>query len=192
MHISQDIKALGKVSSVGALIDKAESLPASAWLEDSSRQELFSNVHAETQTLVLLFCDTDKWPELDVQPRSAWDSLHHDAVPVMKEILTKHYPRGGAILRAMVARLRSGCQITRHKDAHPSFAAAHRIHVPLITNEQVDFYVNDHRVDMKVGWGYEINNLLMHSVQNNSEHDRVHFIFDYAPPSFFDRPGATG
>ena len=100
----------------------------------------------------------------------------------MQQIINDVYGQGGTVLRAVVAKLPPGAKINRHKDSHPSFSVAHRIHIPLKTNDQVVFHVDDIRHQMHVGTAYEINNLLFHEVANNSDEDRIHFIFDYMPP----------
>jgi hypothetical protein len=80
----------------------------------------------------------------------------------------------------MLAKLVAGGVISRHRDEHPSFAIGHRVHVPLITNDQVDFTINDEVFHLSEGVAYEVSNLDYHSVVNRSTEDRVHFIFDYA------------
>ncbi|MGL5839526.1 MAG: aspartyl/asparaginyl beta-hydroxylase domain-containing protein [Sphingorhabdus sp.] len=173
------VKELGRIAGAEALADRVASLTHEQWRADRLRQELFSNVHADTETLVLLFCDG--WPEVDVEKRAGWALLADVALPVMNHIVRNHYTKGGVVLRAMVAKLKPGGHIARHYDAHPSFAAAHRIHVPLVTNEAVKFWIDDVQFRFDAGFGYEINNLLNHEVKNDWDSDRVHFIFDYAP-----------
>ena len=65
--------------------------------------------------------------------------------------------------------------------AHPSFAAGHRIHVPITTNPRVRFTIDGRPCRMEIGQAYEINNQKMHSVMNGGTEDRITFIFDYLP-----------
>jgi aspartyl/asparaginyl beta-hydroxylase (cupin superfamily) len=104
----------------------------------------------------------------------------------MREILDQYYERGGVILRAMAAKLPPHGTIPGHIDRHPSFASAHRIHIPLLTNPDVVFLVGGKQVTMDVGKAYEINNQLAHRVYNGGDCDRIHFIFDYAPPDYVE------
>jgi hypothetical protein len=177
----QSVKKLGLVPEARALADAVAALSPDDWAKDRMRQELFSNVHGDTQTMVLLFCDG--WPDVEVGTRDAWARLGEFALPVMQAIIKSHYPGKGAVLRAMVARLKPGGHIARHYDAHPSFAAAHRIHVPLVTHPKVRFLIDDEDAAMRALHGYEIDNLRYHEVKNDSLIDRDHFIFDYAPPA---------
>ena len=128
----------------------------------------------------MLFCEG--WPNVKIEKRDAWTLLEAEATPIVQQIINDVYGPGGTVLRAIVAKLPPGAKINRHKDGHPSFAVAHRIHIPLKTNDQVIFHVDDVRHQMHVGKAYEINNLLFHEVANDSDEDRIHFIFDYMPP----------
>ena len=104
------------------------------------------------------------------------------AVPLMQEIIEKHYPTGGEVIRAIVARLTAGEIIKAHSDVHPSFHCAHRIHVPVTTNSRVWFTIDGRPYQFEVGQAYEINNQKQHSVTNKGAEDRITFIFDYIPP----------
>ena len=86
-------------------------------------------------------------------------------------------------MRAMVTRLGPGRRIARHKDSHPSFSVAHRIHIPLVTNPGVEFIVGPELVPPRAHYAFELNNLMMHQVTNNGDTTRIHFIFDYVPPA---------
>ena len=71
------------------------------------------------------------------------------------------------VLRAMFARLLPKCRIERHFDKHPSFAIGHRIHVPLVTNPDVEFIVGEERIPPRANYAFELNNMMPHSVSNN-------------------------
>jgi hypothetical protein len=191
VDIAGPVRELDVVESAPSLVGAVLQLPQESWREDDSRQNNY-HVHNQTTSLVLLFCDGD-WPDIQVAKEAAWDSLGDYAVPVMREILDKHYPRGGVILRAMAAKLPPHGGIQGHIDRHPSFTCSHRIHVPLLTNPDVIFHVAGKQITMDVGKGYEINNQSVHSVFNGGEQDRIHFIFDYVPPDFVENlPPGTG
>lgn len=163
-----------------ALTEKVLALEEAAWAGDPRRQQDY-DVHAQTQSIILLFCSG--WPKVAVTRANGWELLAAEAVPLMEQIVRKHYPPGGSVLRAMMARLQPGCRIARHKDSHPSFSVAHRIHVPLVTNPDVEFIVGTERVPPRAHFAFELNNLMFHQVSNNGNTSRIHFIFDYAPPA---------
>jgi len=178
MIIHEPTAPLGKVDCA-ALAQKVLALPEDVWLADPRRQDDY-DVHAQTQSIILLFCEG--WPEVTVTEANGWSLLSDVATPIMDAIIERRYRPGGRVLRAMITRLKPGKRIARHKDSHPSFSIAHRIHVPLITNSGVEFVVGSERVPPRPGYAFELNNLMLHHVINDGPDDRIHFIFDYAPP----------
>lgn len=178
MLIHTATRPLGPVDCV-ELARQVLALDENAWAADPQRQ-LEHDVHAQTQSILLLSCHG--WPDVTVVQCSGWPLLHEAALPVMNEIIGRHYVSGGMYLRAMMVRLPAGARIAKHRDSHPSFAAAHRIHVPLVTNPSVEFLVNGERVPPRVHFGFELNNNVLHQVVNRGQEHRIHLIFDYLPP----------
>ena len=179
MDIDTPLRELGEVDC-SALSDAILALDDAAWLEDSYRQDEFE-VHNDTQSIVLVFVDLDHWPEIVVSKEPGWDRLADVALPVMNDIISRLYPPGGTVIRAMAAKLLSGKKITPHVDRHQSFHKGHRIHIPITTNPRVRFMIDGQPYQFKVGEAYEINNQKMHSVMNKGAEDRITFIFDYVP-----------
>jgi hypothetical protein len=180
VDIEGRIRNLGEVD-VEALGQAIVALDETAWLEESYRQRAYE-VHRDTHSLVLVFCEETAWPELEVKKEAAWDQLADLAVPLMHGIIAEHYPPGGAIIRAMAARLNAGGKIIPHTDAHPSFRMGHRIHVPITTSRKTRFMIDGRPYHLEVGQAYEINNQKTHSVVNKGDEGRITFIFDYVPP----------
>ncbi len=177
MEFDGTLKDLGEVDA-RPLIDRVFGLDETHWRANQYRQQAYS-VHEHTESLVLVFCSG--WPEMEVSREAAWDTLKDLAVPLMHGLLEAHYPPGGTIIRAMAAKLKPGGVIAPHRDAHPSFVASHRIHVPLSTNPGVRFMIDGKPHRLAVGRAYEVNNQRHHSVMNAGAEDRVTFIFDYLP-----------
>ena len=181
MDIGVPIRSFGKVG-MEALGEAILAQDDAAWNENIQRQNDYE-VHEQTRSIVLLFADIARWPELEVSKQPGWDRLAGVAVPVMHEIIGKWYPPGGTIIRAMAAKLMAGGRIVPHRDSHPSFVAGHRIHLPIITNPRVRFMIDGRPYQLQVGEAYEINNQKVHSVMNKGDADRINFIFDYLPPA---------
>jgi hypothetical protein len=185
MDIGTSFKELGAVDSAAlaqAILEQDES----AWHEAEHRQQVY-DVHSQTQSIVLVFVNLEVWPEIEIHKEPGWDRLAHLAVPLMHGIIEKHYPPGGAIIRAMAAKLVAGGRITPHVDTHPSFHRGHRIHIPITTNPRVRFMIDGRPHQFQVGQAYEINNQKNHSVMNKGADDRINFIFDYVPPEELGR-----
>jgi hypothetical protein len=180
MNIDTALRELGPVDAT-ALRDAILAQDLSAWKEDKSRQEDYE-VHYDTESIVLVFVDLESWPDVVISQEAGWGRLSNVALPLMNDIISRLYPPGGTVIRAMAAKLLAGKKITPHTDRHKSFHAGHRIHVPITTNPRVRFMIDGQPYQLQVGQAYEINNQKMHSVMNKGSEDRITFIFDYVPP----------
>ena len=177
MLIDAPIRRLGHVDC-RALTRRVLAVDETAWYADPRRQDDYE-VHAQTQSIILVFFTG--WPMVQVAHAKGWEGFNDVAVPIMQHIVGQHYPPGGMVLRAVLARLPPGCAIDAHVDRHPSFSVAHRIHVPLVTNDKVRFIVGTEDVHPQQGQAFELNNAMPHSVRNDGDQARIHFIFDYSP-----------
>jgi hypothetical protein len=190
MDIGDRLRDLGPLETT-ALRETILAQEPAAWSEQQYRQQEF-DVHRQTESIVLVFINLEVWPDIEICKEPGWDRLAEVAVPVMHDIIRKHYPPGGAIIRAMAAKLLAGGKIAPHADSHPSFHRGHRIHVPITTNPRVRFMIDGRPHQLQVGRAYEINNQMNHSVMNKGDEDRVTFIFDYVPPAELGRIQRNG
>lgn len=76
-------------------------------------------------------------------------------------------------------RLGPQSEIKEHVDNDTSYEDGFfRIHIPIITNSEVYFYVDQKLVPMKMGECWYANFQLPHSVQNKSSQPRIHLTLD--------------
>jgi mannose-6-phosphate isomerase-like protein (cupin superfamily) len=76
-------------------------------------------------------------------------------------------------------KLNAGAVIKEHTDHEMSFEEGEaRFHIPVQTNEQVDFYILDEKIPMKEGQCWYLNLSLKHRVSNAGTEDRVHLVID--------------
>jgi hypothetical protein len=76
-------------------------------------------------------------------------------------------------------RLAPGSRIKEHRDHDLAAEQGRaRLHVPITTNDQVDFRVNGTRVDMAPGSVWYLRLADPHSVVNHGDSDRVHLVID--------------
>jgi hypothetical protein len=76
-------------------------------------------------------------------------------------------------------RLRPGSAIRPHGDHDLAPELGHaRLHIPVVTNPDVDFRLNGTRVVMKEGECWYLRLSDTHSVVNRGETDRVHLVID--------------
>jgi mannose-6-phosphate isomerase-like protein (cupin superfamily) len=94
----------------------------------------------------------------------------------LKEVLSSfHCP----LLAVRLLKLDAGAVIKEHRDADLAFENGEmRIHIPVTTNEKVEFYLDKERMYLKNGECWYMNFNLPHSIINNSSEDRVHLVID--------------
>jgi hypothetical protein len=76
-------------------------------------------------------------------------------------------------------KLRAGSSIREHRDYNLGYEDGEvRFHVPVLTNPEVEFYLNGQRVIMGEGECWYLNFNLPHKVVNHSPTDRIHLVID--------------
>jgi Aspartyl/Asparaginyl beta-hydroxylase len=98
------------------------------------------------------------------------------ACPYFREVLDTFE----APLQAVrLMRLTPGSVIKEHTDLELSFEEGTvRIHVPVATNPDVEFYLNRQRVALEAGSAWYLRLSDRHSVANRGTSDRVHMVID--------------
>jgi len=76
-------------------------------------------------------------------------------------------------------RLSSGSTIKEHRDFDLGFEEKQlRIHIPVCTNADVDFFLDGHPIEMKEGECWYLDLSLPHWVKNRGASDRIHLVID--------------
>jgi hypothetical protein len=168
---------IGKLN-VNEIINFVTNLDQSEWEEETIRQKVFS-VHMHTKTVPILW-DYESLSYLKVGQERKYFSWFKgtDFFKNLNKKLFEFYG-DGTILRILLTKLESKKSIMPHKDGGESLLVPNRIHIPIITNDQVFFSVDDEVKNMKIGEMWEFNNSKIHFVNNFSNEDRVHLIADY-------------
>jgi hypothetical protein len=191
MNFNGTFNALGHVD-ITQLKSIINAITEGQWHEDNKRQK-FYKVHNFTQSIPLLF-DADyrhRYPT----PHAFLELFQTSLVPVIKTI-TEYYEKQVVVtkskqknpvekayfIRAILVRMSANSEIAEHSDNGYSLSRVHRIHLPIVTNKKVEFFVDGHSQSLSEGELWEINNRKNHSVINKSDEDRVHFIFDFVIP----------
>ncbi len=80
---------------------------------------------------------------------------------------------------ARLMKLTAGAMIKEHTDYELSYEEGTvRLHVPIFTNDDVDFRLEGERIPMQKGECWYLNFSLKHSVVNNGDSDRIHLVID--------------
>ena len=75
-------------------------------------------------------------------------------------------------------RLAAGSTIKEHCDALDAKSGMLRLHIPLVTNAEVDFRLAGRRVEMAPGTVWYLRLTEPHSVANRGSGDRIHLVVD--------------
>lgn len=170
------VRDLGEIPAelLTALVEKVCD-NAHLWLVNDPR---FLTAHPDSRHIVFKFPDSYPQTHLRASQTDLWDDWAELLTPVIEVVRQSYGFVGCATSKIMLSSLRAHAQVPPHVDANPSSLVPHKVHVPLITNPDVTFVIDGERHHLAVGRAYEINNLLMHSVENAGGRDRVHFIFE--------------
>ena len=181
MNIESDFNYLGDMN-LGALTALTNILPDMDWNADQFRQTTFK-VHQHTTTVYLSnIIETTLWngiipSEVVIVNQNLYDIAH----PIIEELEQRFNSK---VARSMLTRLPAGKKIPPHPDSGHYLMSVHRCHIPIQTNPDVVFTVNQTTINMQVGQGYEINNSKWHYVSNNGTTDRVHLMIDLLPNNY--------
>ena len=105
----------------------------------------------------------------------------------MKTLYTDH-----VFIKCEINWIMPGQVVAIHKDNCWWHGHCPRIHVPVITNEQCFWVVEGRSHHLPVGSYYEVNNRKFHSAVNNSDHGRLHLVFDIMDQSVYNDAIAAG
>lgn len=84
-------------------------------------------------------------------------------------------------------RLAPGAVLKEHTDIDLAFEyGAVRIHIPIVTNPDVEFILADHEIRMLPGEAWYLNLTKPHSAANKGESDRVHLVIDANANTWLD------
>lgn len=148
--------------------------------EADVRSNLFET-HKATTSILFRWTPRDHWPKLVIEEREPWRHMAPEVTDLWKRVAELAGLPERPPINMMLARLSAGGEISRHKDLHPFFGWARRIHVPLYVPEGCVFECAGVQVPTVRGQVFELSNRDPHSVVNASDEARFHFVLDFAP-----------
>lgn len=171
------IRRLGPVD-IAALKAAVLAIPEAVWdAENAGKPNRFEALD-RTRHIVFRFVDSVRdWRGSHDRP--AWAEWRALIEPVLQRAVAPYAYANGVFPRVMLARMAAGGEIKPHRDANAAAKWPHKIHVPLLTNEKVTFYVDGVGYHLPEGEAAEVNNMGVHAVKNDGDTDRIHLIFEY-------------
>jgi len=171
-----NIRDLGPID-VNGLIPLVERVSDVVWEKEDAVKENDYAVFHHTQHIIFRFIPGNRDPA-EFYSCPAWFSWQQHLRPVLDKVVAPFRFEKPVIAKAMLARLLAGHSINLHKDGAGSHERCHKIHVPLVSNEDATFRVGSTSCHLAVGRAYEVNNLVAHGARNAGKRDRVHLIFE--------------
>lgn len=113
-------------------------------------------------------------------PMQVTKSLHD--LPYHKQVIASF---GEIVGRSRLMRLAPNCEVPIHSDTNYHWYKRVRIHIPIITDENVLFYCGDKHVNMQAGQAWIFDSWKYHRVHNAGNTLRVHLVIDIAGSSRF-------
>ena len=154
------------------------AIPESVWeAENADKPNRFEALDRTTHIVFRFVSSFQDWR--DAYDRPLWAQWEALVQPVMAKAVESYGYARGMFPRVMLARMAPGGIIKPHRDANPAAKWPHKIHVPLLTNERVTFYVDGVPYTFAEGEAVEVNNMGVHAVTNEGDGDRIHLIFEY-------------
>jgi hypothetical protein len=164
---------------VSEMKDKLASVEEGIWLENTIRQSTY-DVHKHTETVELIWDIDSIYVDRKGKVHSNFYKFNIQALlDGLQPIYEAKYGKG-EFIRVLLVKLKKQSMIEPHVDNTDSLETCKRTHIALITNPEVIFKVGGEEKYMQEGEIWEINNQNTHSVENNSDLDRIHFIMDFA------------
>ena len=114
------------------------------------------------------------------QPTDAFDGAMSPtpnlaACPYIQQVMAE---LGGVWGRSRLMGLGVGAEVPEHVDAHYHWRTHLRIHVPVITNPQVEFTCGGETIHMAPGECWVFDSFRWHEVHNRGQERRVHLVLD--------------
>jgi hypothetical protein len=180
------MRKLGPVD-IARLREAVLAIPDAVWdAENADKPNRFEALD-KTRHIVFRFVSNFRdWR--DSYDRPLWAEWRGLLEPVLAKAVEPYGYARGVFPRVMLARMAPGGVIKPHRDANPAAKWPHKIHVPLLTNDKVTFFIDNVGYHFPEGEAVEVSNMAVHAVENAGASDRIHLIFEYYDP---DQPEPT-
>jgi hypothetical protein len=117
----------------------------------------------------------DMEPIRSIRKEKLYDKFFPYVEPIL-DVLREHYEFKQ--YSCFLARLKPFGKIGEHNDRGSFLELCHRVHVPLKSNSDVRYVIDDKSYYWEPGNIYEFDNTRRHAVHNNSEDYRIHLVIN--------------
>ena len=174
---TESIRRLGPVD-IAALREAVLGIDEARWdAENADKPNRFEALDRTRHIVFRFVSNFQDWR--DSYDRPLWAEWKGLLEPVLAQAVRDYGYTDAAFPRVMLARMAPGGVIKPHRDANPAAKWPHKIHVPLVTNDKVTFFVDGVGYQFPEGEAVEVSNMAVHAVENAGDTDRIHLIFEY-------------
>ena len=174
---TESIRRLGPVD-IAALRQAVLRIDEARWdAENADKPNRFEALDRTRHIVFRFVSNFQDWR--DSYDRPLWGDWKGLLEPVLAQAVRDYGYKDAAFPRVMLARMAPGGVIKPHRDANPAAKWPHKIHVPLVTNDKVTFFVDGVGYHFPEGEAVEVSNMAVHAVENAGDTDRIHLIFEY-------------
>lgn len=145
--------------------------------------EALGPVEARHLAAWVVAIDFAEWPQqsfTEIKPAMvtdlAWHGFGDVCEPVVAALMAEHFV-GLVPRQRMLSVVMPGHDIKPHRDLQPPQWRC-RVHVPLLSNERSVFVSGGISHALVPGMAYKVDTRVEHSVINDGETPRIHFMFD--------------
>ena len=177
-------KLISEGSDVGPLANALEAHPE-FWDEIKIRQEAPGTAHSDTECIYV------RGPEA-FTVESYFDDVGSYDYPAMDLFMVELKYLLGPIIqimgvkelgRILIVKLKPGGKIVPHIDEGRYSDYFSRYHLPIVTNPDAYYRVENEFIHMKVGEFWQFNHKKEHTAGNEGAEDRIHLIVDMVDPA---------
>ena len=174
---TDSVRRLGTVD-IEQLRAAVLALPEAVWdAENANKPNRFQALDSTDHIIFRFVSKLGDWRHSFDGP--LWPEWRPLIEPVLDAATSDYGYARAAFPRIMLARMAPGGVIHPHRDTNRAAKWPHKIHVPIITNEEVTFFIDGTPYFFEEGAAVEVNNMATHAVTNRGTADRVHLIFEY-------------
>jgi hypothetical protein len=148
------------------------------WYINETRNKM-ANLE-QTQSIILRYFDdyknAGKSDYLNYVEDKEIYQVFKNPINKIKDELRKYYDFKNYL--CFIAKLLPKQTVGMHIDRGSFLDQCHRVHIPIKTNSQVYYIIENSRYSWEKNKIYEFDNTRMHGVENNSDEDRIHLLFN--------------
>ena len=174
---TRSVRELGPVD-ISAIQKEILALPHYFWKAQNEAKPNQFEALGRTEHIVFQFVQ-DYNNHQDVVNYPIWEDWKDKIQPILEATIKLYGYNRGEFSRIMLAKLPPQSKISLHIDPYESSNYTHKIHIPIQTNSDVEFWVGRKRYHFLEGYAYEVNNKALHGGINGGNTERINLIFEY-------------